>query len=87
MACQHDHVYELRGIGVHVRFCRIEDCTEWTIVASDVRTGDRSVSGVGLEDYRAALMQLAQDRPGWEGAAFLYDLGGHAIELETRRAE
>lgn len=79
MTCRHSDAdaYMLIGGGVSVRFCRFDDCAEWTVVDEYGETH----TGSGLESYQEAIAEWARAHPRWEGAAFLYDLGGHAREL------
>jgi hypothetical protein len=72
-----DDAAEAGAEAVNIRFCMFDDCREWII-----RRGDESVEGAGLSAYRDAVLGLANQYADWD-AAFFYDLGGHAPEMES----
>jgi hypothetical protein len=90
MTCWHSNedALHLRAGPVFIRYCRHAHCAEWIIGVEDVgalvgqplpRT---RWAGNGLEDYEVAAAEVARTLPGWDGAAFLYGLGGHRHEVD-----
>ncbi len=90
MTCWHSNedAIHLRAGPVLIRYCRREHCAEWIIGVEDVGAlADQPLPrtrwvGKGLEDYEEAAAQVARALPGWDGAAFLYGLGGHRHEVD-----
>ena len=89
MSCEHASTYDLSAGPVRIRYCREPTCHGWGIDSEDVRemAGERLVRltswrGYGIETYRAAVADVARLLPRWDGAAFLYGLGGHAHEVD-----
>lgn len=85
--CAHDPTdrYELVSWPVATQFCSHADCARWRIAVVH-RTGDGTCAdfyGAGLEDYRTCITVAKEWVPEWTGAAFMYDLGGHAHEIEA----
>jgi hypothetical protein len=80
MTCRHSDAdaYILGAGPVWVRYCRHAGCEQWTIQTE----GHGGWNGLGLDDYRDAIADAARTLPDWDGAALLYDLCGHAREVE-----
>ena len=66
--------------GIAIGFCRHEDCHGWRITFGG--QSGAGFDGQGLERYRGTLTVLAANFPDAD-VAFLYDLGGHAAELDA----
>jgi hypothetical protein len=84
--CEHPdgdgHEYVLGADPVAVRFCRRDGCGTWLIFVNDPSKGNYvKGGGLGLEAYQDAIAEIAREFPAWDGAAFLYDLAGHAVEM------
>ena len=68
-----------------VVWCRA--CSDWHLfVDADPLTGDEGTewAGNGLDDYQTAVAELARAYSAFDGAANLWNLGGHASEVEFR---
>ena len=76
--CTHPDAYTLGAFPVIVWFCRNEDCQQW-----ELDDGRHVRHGQGLTAYQQAVCDHARELPQWKGAAFLYDLGGHAPEVSN----
>jgi hypothetical protein len=92
MTCWHSNedAIHLRAGPVFIRYCRREHCGEWIIGVKDAGAGvgqplpQTRWVGNGLDDYEAAAAEVARALPDWDGAAFLYGLGGHRHEVDPK---